>query len=97
MSPILSKKSLPFPDCRVYFVSLNEFYVELKGGREMAARCEICGKGPMVGNHVSHAKNRKKRRFSPNLKRVHAMVEGTPTRLKVCTKCIKIGRITKAA
>ena len=63
----------------------------------MAARCELCGKGPMVGNNVSHAKNRKKRRFIPNLKRVHAVVNGTPKRLKVCTRCIKLGRITKAA
>ncbi len=63
----------------------------------MAARCEICGKGPMVGNNVSHAKNRTKRRFNPNLKRVHAVVNGSPKRLKVCTRCIKLGRIAKAA
>ena len=63
----------------------------------MAARCELCGKGPMVGNNVSHANNRKKRRFNPNLKRVHAIVNGSPKRLKVCTRCIKLGRITKAA
>jgi large subunit ribosomal protein L28 len=63
----------------------------------MAARCELCGKGPMVGNNVSHAKNRTKRRFNPNLKRVRAVVDGTPKRLKVCTRCIKLGRIAKAA
>ena len=63
----------------------------------MAARCDICGKGPMVGNHVSHAKNRKKRRFNPNLKRVRAVVDGVPKRIKVCTKCIKLGLIAKAA
>ena len=63
----------------------------------MAARCEICGKGPMVGNHVSHAHNKKKRRFNPNLKRVHAAVDGAPRRMKVCTRCIKLGRVAKAA
>jgi large subunit ribosomal protein L28 len=63
----------------------------------MSARCELCGKGPMVGNNVSHAKNRTKRRFNPNLKRVRALVDGTPRRLKVCTRCIKLGRVAKAA
>jgi len=51
----------------------------------------------MVGNHVSHANNRKKRRFNPNLRRVRAQVDGTTRRIKVCTKCIKLGRVNKAA
>ena len=63
----------------------------------MAARCEVCGKGPMVGNHVSHAHNKKKRRFNPNLRRVRAVVDGTPRRLRVCSKCIKSGLVVKAA
>ena len=63
----------------------------------MAARCELCGKGPMVGNHVSHANNKKKRRFNPNLRRVRAVVDGTPRRLRVCSKCIKSGLVVKAA
>ncbi len=33
----------------------------------MSRRCELTGKGPMVGNNVSHAKNRTRRRFLPNL------------------------------
>ncbi len=63
----------------------------------MAARCHVCGKGPMVGNHVSHAHNKKKRRFNPNLRRVRAVVDGAPKRIKVCTKCIKLGIVVKAA
>ncbi|MDA0748253.1 MAG: 50S ribosomal protein L28 [bacterium] len=63
----------------------------------MGAKCEFCGKAAMVGNSVSHAKNRKKRRFNPNLKRVRAVVDGTPQRLRVCTKCIKLGRVSKPA
>ena len=39
----------------------------------MSFRCDVCGKGPLGGNSVSHAKNRTKRRFLPNLKRVRAM------------------------
>ena len=63
----------------------------------MAARCEVCGKGTMVGNHVSHANNRKKRRFNPNLRRVRVVVDGTPKRMRVCSKCIKSGLVVKAA
>lgn len=63
----------------------------------MANRCEICGKGPISGNHVSHANNKKRRRFKPNLKRVRAVVNGAPKRVRVCTQCIKSGRVAKAA
>ena len=51
----------------------------------------------MVGNHVSHANNRTKRVFKPNLRRVRALVNGSPKRMRVCTKCIKSGRVTKVA
>ena len=51
----------------------------------------------MTGNHVSHANNKKKRRFKPNLRRVRAVVNGGPKRLRVCTQCIKLGRVAKAA
>ena len=63
----------------------------------MSARCDVCGKGPMVGHRVSHANNKKKRRFNPNLKRVHAIVDGVPRRIRACTGCIKSGRVSKAA
>ena len=42
----------------------------------MAKRCEICGKGPVVGRNISHAHNVTPRRFEPNLQRVRALVEG---------------------
>lgn len=35
----------------------------------MSSRCQVTGRGPMVGNNVSHAKNRTRRRFMPNLKK----------------------------
>lgn len=62
----------------------------------MAKRCQICGKGPMVGHNVSHAHNISKRRWLPNLKRVRAKVNGHVKRILVCTKCIKSGRVVKA-
>jgi large subunit ribosomal protein L28 len=63
----------------------------------MAARCEICDKGPLVGNNVSHANNKTKRRSMPNLQRVKAMWKGGVKRIRVCTRCLKAGKVTKAA
>ena len=64
----------------------------------MAKRCEICGKGPQFGNNVSHANNRTRRRFNPNLQSIRVSRQaGGAERLKVCTSCIKAGKITKAA
>jgi len=62
----------------------------------MAMRCDICGKGPMFGHNVSHANNSTNRRFNPNLQPVRALVDGGVKKLKVCTKCIKAGKVVKA-
>ena len=63
----------------------------------MAWKCDVCGKGPLVGNNVSHANNKTKRRTLPNLQKLRAMVDGKVTRMKACTRCIKAGKVTKAA
>jgi large subunit ribosomal protein L28 len=63
----------------------------------MAMRCEICGKGPVVGRRVSHAHNVTPRRFEPNLQTVRAVVNGAAKRMRVCTRCIRSGKIVKAA
>lgn len=63
----------------------------------MAQRCELCNKGPGVGNNVSHANNKTKRRWLPNLQRVRARVDGSVKRLRVCTRCIRSGKVVKAA
>ena len=63
----------------------------------MSKRCEICNKGPMFGNNVSHANNKTRRRFDPNLQSVRALVNGVARRIKVCTRCLKAGKIVKAA
>ena len=63
----------------------------------MSRVCEICGKGPGRGNHVSHANNKTKRRLFPNLQVVHAQVKGASRRVKVCTRCLRSGKIQKAA
>jgi large subunit ribosomal protein L28 len=61
----------------------------------MASVCEICGKKPSFGMNVSHSHRRTKRRWNPNIQRVRAMVGATPTRLNVCTGCLRSGKVTK--
>ncbi len=63
----------------------------------MARRCEVCGKGPSVGRQVSHAHNVSARRFEPNLQTVRAIVGGGTKRIRVCTRCIRSGKVVKAA
>jgi large subunit ribosomal protein L28 len=62
----------------------------------MAQVCDVCGKGPQFGNNISHAHNVTRRRWSPNLQAVHALVNGAAKRIRVCTNCIKSGRVAKA-
>ena len=62
----------------------------------MARICEICGKKPITGNNVSHSHHKTRRRWLPNLQRVRAQVDGVVKRIKVCTNCIKSGKVIKA-
>ncbi|MDA3945609.1 MAG: 50S ribosomal protein L28 [Helicobacteraceae bacterium] len=56
----------------------------------MARRCAISGKGPMAGNNVSHAKNRTKRRFLPNLRSVRITLEdGTTQKIRISAKALR--------
>jgi len=63
----------------------------------MESVCDICGKGPVAGNNISHANNKTNRRWYPNLQRVRAIVDGRTRRLRVCTQCLKSNRVIKAA
>ncbi|HAE86564.1 TPA: 50S ribosomal protein L28 [Candidatus Marinimicrobia bacterium] len=62
----------------------------------MSKVCDICGKGPVYGNNVSHSHNKTRRRWEPNLQKVRVETNGTVKRLKVCTTCLKSNRVTKA-
>jgi large subunit ribosomal protein L28 len=61
----------------------------------MARKCEVCGKGTIFGNNVSHAKNRTRRTWFPNLLEVRTKTEGTIKTVKVCTRCLKAGKVVK--
>ena len=63
----------------------------------MARVCSVCAKGPATGNNVSHANNKTKRRWYPNLQTVRVEIAGAPRRVRVCTKCLKSNRIKKAS
>lgn len=59
--------------------------------------CEICGKRRMVGHKISHSNIKTKTRQHANIQRVRAVVDGKVTRLHVCTRCLRSGKVTKAA
>ena len=61
----------------------------------MAAVCEVCGKHPNFGKSVSHSHRRTNRRWNPNIQRIRALVNGSPSVCNVCTGCIKSGKVTK--
>ena len=63
---------------------------------DMSRVCEICKKGPVRGHNVSHANNRTKRVWYPNLQRVRTLRDGRIMRIRVCTRCIRSGLVTKA-
>ena len=61
----------------------------------MARRCEICDKGAQWGHKVSHAHNVSKRRWFPNLQTVRAIKDGRPVTIRVCTRCLRSGKVRK--
>jgi large subunit ribosomal protein L28 len=80
------------------FGERNRGRIESDRRMELMARvCAVCAKGPVTGNSVSHANNRTKRRWYPNLQTVRVLVDGAPKRIRVCTQCLKSNRIKKAS
>ncbi|MEW5785044.1 MAG: 50S ribosomal protein L28 [Bacillota bacterium] len=62
----------------------------------MAKLCVICGKCKTSGMKVSHSNIKTKRRWRPNIHKIRVLVDGSPQRLNVCTRCMKAGRIKRA-
>ncbi len=60
------------------------------------AKCDICGKGVTFGIKVSHSHRCSNRTFKPNVQKVKAIVNGTPCRVNVCTRCLRSGKVQRA-
>jgi large subunit ribosomal protein L28 len=58
--------------------------------------CYVCGKGVAFGNNVSHANNKVRRVWKPNLQVARILVDGKPTKIRVCTRCLNAGKIQRA-
>ena len=59
------------------------------------AKCEICGKGVTFGIKVSHSHRRTNRTWKPNVKRVKAVVNGTPCHIYACSRCLRSGKVER--
>ena len=62
----------------------------------MGKYCQVCNKGLMNGNRVSHAENKTGRMYAPNVQRVRVVVDGRPTHQYVCTRCLRSGKVVRA-
>jgi large subunit ribosomal protein L28 len=60
------------------------------------AKCMYCDKSVSFGIKVSHSHRRSNRTWMPNVKRVRAIVNGSPKRVYVCTRCLRSGKVTRA-
>ena len=88
------KKPLAFLQALWYY---NIRYAMHKRRRcRKMAKCDICGKGVTFGIQVSHSHRRSNRTWKPNVRRVKALVDGTPRHINVCTRCLRSGQVTRA-
>jgi len=62
----------------------------------MGKFCEVCKKGVMSGNKVSHAENKTKRSWAPNIQTVHVVVDGRVQKMSVCTRCLRSGKVARS-
>ena len=60
------------------------------------AKCEICGKGVVFGCTVSHSHRKTNRTWKPNVRKVKAVVNGTPKTVHVCSRCLRSGKVSRA-
>lgn len=58
--------------------------------------CYSCGKGIAFGNNRSHANNKTRRVWKPNLQVARILIDGKITKIKVCTRCLNAGKIQRA-
>jgi large subunit ribosomal protein L28 len=64
----------------------------------MARQCAVCGKGRQLGHTVSHANNKARKIWQPNLQLIRTVDDkGNTRRRYVCTRCIRSGKVRKPA
>ena len=88
---IFSVKTLAFSRSIRYTIKAIEKEVQA-----IMAKCSCCGKGVTFGIKVSHSHRRSNRTWKPNVKRVKAIVKGTPCHMYVCSRCLRSGKIERA-
>jgi large subunit ribosomal protein L28 len=62
----------------------------------MSRSCDVCGKGRISGNNVSHSNRHTKRSWNANIKKVKAVVNGSPKRISICTRCLRSNKVERA-
>ncbi|MBO4898006.1 MAG: 50S ribosomal protein L28 [Clostridia bacterium] len=60
------------------------------------AKCDICGKGVSFGIQVSHSHRRSNKMWKPNIRKVKAIVNGTPKTVHVCSRCLRSNLVQRA-
>ena len=90
--------SIAFPKVFCYYISCAYEGAEVRNSKEVQrmAKCEFCDKDVSFGIQVSHSHRRSNRSWKPNVKRVKAIVNGTPRHVYVCTRCMRSGKVTRA-
>ena len=63
---------------------------------KMSRKCEICGKGQVSGNNVSHSNRHTRRKWNANIQTVRIEEDGVVRKAKVCTRCLRSGKVTRA-
>ncbi len=85
-------------ECEQFYVAILpkglEYKKEVHG---MSKKCEICGKGQVSGNNVSHSMRHTRRKWNANIQKVRVVDEnGTVRRANVCTRCLRSGLVNRA-
>ena len=62
----------------------------------MSRKCAVCGKGQVSGNNVSHSNRHTRRKWNANIQSVKVNESGTVKRIKVCTACIRSGKVERS-
>ena len=62
----------------------------------MGKFCQVCEKSLMSGHKVSHSNRKSNRTWAPNVQRIRVVQNGSPTRLNVCTRCLRSGNVQRA-